>query len=193
MPVTSAATFVRLRERLDWRQGGLLAFLLCLLVAFILYPILRVLWISLSDDQGNLTLVHFLNFFRRPLFREALWNSLWSGFLVVVFSGILALPLAYVIARYEFRGKTLLQTAATLPLVIPPFVGAVALQLVLGRSGMVNLLLMRWFDTSIPFMEGLTGVVLVQTLHFFPFIMLNTAVSLSNIDPSLEEMAQNMG
>jgi len=169
------------------------AFLLALLVAFILYPILRVLWISLSDDQGNLTLVHFLNFFRRPLFREALWNSLWSGFLVVVFSGILALPLAYVIARYEFRGKTLLQTAATLPLVIPPFVGAVALQLVLGRSGMVNLLLMDWFDTTIPFMEGLTGVVLVQTLHFFPFILLNSVVSLSNIDPSLEEVAQNLG
>ena len=75
---------------------------------------------------------------------------------------VLSLPLAYIIARYEFRGKLLLQTGATLPLVIPPFVGAVALQLILGRSGMVNLLLMRWFDTTIPFMEGLTGVVLVQ-------------------------------
>jgi iron(III) transport system permease protein len=52
---------------------------------------------------------------------------------------------------------------------------------------------MRWFDTTIPFMEGLAGVVLVQTLHFFPFILLNTVVSLSNIDPSMEEMAQNMG
>ncbi len=167
--------------------------LLAILVAFILYPVLRVLWISLSDDRGSLTLLHFANFFRRPLFREALWNSLWSGFLVVLFSGILALPLAYVLARYEFRGKLLLQTAATLPLVIPPFVGAVALQLILGRSGMVNLLLMEWFDMTIPFMEGLAGVVLVQTLHFFPFILLNTVVSLSNIDSSLEEMAQNLG
>ena len=78
-----------------------------------------------------------------------------SGALVVVFSALLALPLAYLLARYEFRGKLLLQTAATLPLVIPPFVGAVALQLILGRSGMVNLLLMDWFDTTIPFMEGL--------------------------------------
>jgi iron(III) transport system permease protein len=58
---------------------------------------------------------------------------------------------------------------------------------------MVNLLLLRWFGISVPFMEGLGGVVLVQTLHYFPFIMLNTAVSLANIDPSLEEMAQNMG
>lgn len=167
--------------------------LLTILTAFILYPVLRVLWISVTDDQSNLTLIHFGNFFRRPLFREALWNTLWSGALVVIFSAVLALPLAYVLARYEFRGKLLLQTAATLPLVIPPFVGAVALQLILGRSGMVNLLLQDWFDLSIPFMEGLTGVVLVQTLHFFPFILLNTVVSLSNIDASLEEMAQNLG
>ena len=87
----------------------------------------------------------------------------------------------------------LLQTAATLPLVIPPFVGAVALQLILGRSGMINLLLMEWFDVTVPFMEGLSGVVLVQTLHFFPFILLNTVVSLANVDSSLEEMAQNLG
>lgn len=167
--------------------------LLALLVAIILYPVLQVLWVSLIDEEGRLTLIHFANFFRRPLFREALWNSLLSGVLVVLFGSLMAVPLAYFSVRYEFRGKILLQTLATLPLVIPPFVGAVALQLILGRSGMVNLLLMRWFDWNIPFMEGLTGVVLVQTLHFFPFIMLNTAVSLSNIDPSMEEMAQNMG
>jgi iron(III) transport system permease protein len=193
MDQTIAATIASPRARLDWWQGGIMVLLLAILGAFIVYPVARVLWISLSDDQSNLTLVHFGNFFRRPLFREALWNTLWSGFLVVLCSAVLALPLAYVLARYEFRGKLLLQTAATLPLVIPPFVGAVALQLILGRSGMVNLLLMDWFDISIPFMEGLTGVVLVQTLHFFPFILLNTVVSLANIDSSLEEAAQNLG
>jgi iron(III) transport system permease protein len=167
--------------------------LLGLLTVFILYPVARVLWVSLSSEDGNLTFLHVANFFRRPLFREALWNSLLSGVLVVFFGSLMAVPLAYFSTRYEFRGKPLLQTLATLPLVIPPFVGAVALQLILGRSGMVNLLLMRWLDTTIPFMEGLTGVILVQTLHYFPFIMLNTAVSLSNIDPSMEEMAESMG
>ncbi len=184
---------VAFSKRIDWWQGATMAALLALLVLFILYPVVRVLWVSLSDEEGRLTLLHFANFFRRPLFREALWNSLLSGVLVVLFGGLMAVPLAYFSVRYEFRGKILLQTLATLPLVLPPFVGAVALQLILGRSGMVNLLLLRWFDWNIPFMEGLTGVVLVQTLHYFPFIMLNTAVSLSNIDPSMEEMAQNMG
>ena len=177
----------------DWRQAAIVTILLGLLAVFILLPIARVLWVSLSDGEGGVTLVHFANFFRRPLFRESLWNSLVAGVLVVFFGSLIAVPLAYLSVRYDFKGKILVNTLATLPLVIPPFVGAVALQLILGRSGAVNLLLMRWFDTSIPFMEGLTGVVLVQTLHFFPFIMLNTAVSLSNIDPSLEEVAQNMG
>ncbi len=193
MAIASAAAAPRIGARIDWWQGAIMALLLALLIAFILYPVLRVLSISLTDDGNNFTLLHFLNFFRRPLFREALWNTLSSGFLVVIFSALLALPLAYTLARYEFRGKLLLQTAATLPLVIPPFVGAVAMQLILGRSGMVNLLLMDWFDVSIPFMEGLTGVVLVQTLHFFPFILLNTVVSLANVDSSLEEAAQNLG
>jgi iron(III) transport system permease protein len=161
MGLTTTAAIVSPRQRTDWWQGAIMVVLLTILTGFILYPVLRVLWISVTDDQSNFTLIHFGNFFRRPLFREALWNTLWSASLVVAFSTVLALPLAYVLARYEFRGKLLMQTAATLPLVIPPFVGAVALQLILGRSGMVNLLLQDWFDISIPFMEGLTGVVLV--------------------------------
>lgn len=193
MAKSEAAPVFAAGIRLDWRQAGILLTLLGLLTFFILVPIVRVLWVSLSDGEGGLTMVHFANFFRRPLFRESLWNSFVAGLLVVFFGSLLAVPLAYLSVRYDFKGKILVNTLATLPLVIPPFVGAVALQLILGRSGTVNLLLMRWFDTSVPFMEGLTGVVLVQTLHFFPFIMLNTAVSLSNIDPSLEEMAQNMG
>ena len=77
-----------------------MALLFAILIVFILYPVARVLWIALSDETGNLTLIHFLNFFRRPLFREALWNTLVSGLLVVVFSGVISLPLAYILARY---------------------------------------------------------------------------------------------
>ncbi len=193
MAKTAAAPAVIIPPRVDWLQGALLAALLALCFSLVLYPVARVLWVALADENSRLTLVHFRNFFLRPLFREALWNSLWSGFLVVAFGSLIAAPLAYAFARYQFRGKILLQTFATLPLVVPPFVGAVAFQQILGRSGAVNLLLMQWFDFSIPFMEGMTGVVLVQTLHFFPLIMLNTGVSLANIDATLEEMAQSLG
>ena len=80
-----------------------------------------------------------------------------------------------------------------LPLVIPPFVGAVAFQQILGRSGMVNLFLLDRFGFTVPFMDGLRGVILVQSLHYFPFILLNTAAALSALDRSLEEAAQNLG
>ena len=153
--------------RLDWRQGTILLSLLALLTFFILVPIVRVLWVSLSDGEGALTWVHFENFFRRPLFRESLWNSLVAGLLVVFFGSLIAVPLAYLTVRYDFKGKILVNTLATLPLVIPSFVGAVALQLILGRSGTVNLLLMNWFDITIPFMEGLTGVDLAKLLQRF--------------------------
>jgi len=72
-------------------------------------------------------------------------------------------------------------------------VGAVAMQLIFGRSGSVNLLLNDWFEFGIPFMEGLNGVIFVESLHYFPFILLNLVVALQNIDGAMEESAQNLG
>jgi iron(III) transport system permease protein len=76
---------------------------------------------------------------------------------------------------------------------MPPFVGAVALQLLFGRNGSFNLLLDDWLGFKIPFMEGLWGVVFVEALHYFPFILINLSTSLRNIDRSMEEAAQNLG
>jgi len=179
-------------KELDRGQFVIFLLLLGLLFVFILYPILRVLYVAFTQD-GSLTMSHFFNFFQRSLFREALRNSLFAGLMAVVFGSLIALPLAFFTVKYDFRGKLLIQTLGILPLVMPPFVGAIAMQLILGRSGIVNLLLLRWFDTTVPFMEGLKGVIIVQALHYFPFILLNASASLRNVDPSLEEMAQNMG
>ncbi|MDA0747910.1 MAG: iron ABC transporter permease, partial [bacterium] len=177
---------------LDGAQVALYLALMALLFVFVVYPILQVMYVAFTQD-GQPTLVHFLNFFERALFREALWNSLFAGLMAVIFGSLLGVPLAFFAVRYSFPGRGLIQTLGVLPLVMPPFVGAVAMQLVLGRSGFVNLLLLRWFQTTVPFMEGLTGVILVQSLHYFPFILLNASAALANADPSLEEMAHNMG
>ncbi|KAG1248434.1 hypothetical protein G6F65_019616 [Rhizopus arrhizus] len=76
---------------------------------------------------------------------------------------------------------------------MPPVVGAVAMQLIFGRSGSVNLLLNDWFGFTIPFMEGLNGVIFVEALHYFPFILMNLVVALRNIDGAMEEAAFNLG
>jgi len=179
-------------KEFDLSQSLIFLILLAVLFTFILYPLIRVLYVAFTEE-GTLSLTHFRNFFERSLFMESFVNSLTAGVMAVVFGSLISLPLAFFTIKYDFKGRTLIQTLGVLPLVMPPFVGAVALQLILGRSGMLNLLLLDWFGTSIPFMEDLRGVILVQTLHYFPFIFLNASASLANVDPSLEEMAQNLG
>ena len=76
---------------------------------------------------------------------------------------------------------------------MPPFVGAVAMLLLFGENGSVNLLIDEWFGFTIPFMEGLNGVILVEAIHYFPFILINLSAALLNIDSAMEESAQNLG
>ncbi len=173
-------------------QTLLVAGLLLLLGAGILYPLLQVLSVALVED-GWPTARPLLAFLARPLFLEALLNTLLSGVLAVLFGTLIGVPLALLTVRFAFPGRALLTTLSVLPLVIPPFVGAVAFQQILGRSGTVNLLLLEHFGITVPIMDGLRGVILVQTLHYFPFIMLNTAAALAGLDRSLEEAAQNLG
>jgi iron(III) transport system permease protein len=173
-------------------ESALVWCLLLLLGAGILYPLLQVLSVAVIVN-GMPSAAPLLAFFARPLFREALVNSIAAGVLAVALGSLIAVPLALVTVRYSFPGRSLLTTLGLLPLVIPPFVGAVAFQQILGRGGMVNLFLLERFGVTVPFMEGLWGVIMVQTLHYFPFIWLNTAAALSALDRSLEEAAQNLG
>ncbi len=183
----------------SWRlPGGLGAWLAGLIILaflglFLLAPVASVIYTAFVTEEGRFTLGHFANFFGQSLFRESFVNSMHVALLSVVFASLIAIPLAYLTVRFEFRGALIIQTLGVLPLIMPPFVGAVALQLIFGRNGSVNLLLDQWFGLNIPIMEGLSGVIFVESLHYFPFILLNLVVSLRNIDGAMEESAQNLG
>lgn len=72
---------------------------------------------------------------------------------------------------------------------MPPFVGAVALQLIFGRNGSVNLLLDQWISASRSrSRDGLVGVMFVESIHYFPFILLNLVAAMRNIDGAMEEV-----
>ncbi|HSE00412.1 MAG TPA: iron ABC transporter permease [Burkholderiales bacterium] len=163
------------------------------LLVFLIVPVVTVVYVAFADGAGGVTLSHFGSFFSLSLMRESFWNSIYVGVWSVAIATLIAVPLAYFTVRFEFRGALLIQTLGILPLIMPPFVGAVAMQLIFGRSGSVNLLLDEWFGFKIPFMEGLNGVVFVEALHYFPFILMNLVVALNNIDSSMEESAQNLG
>ncbi len=163
------------------------------LVAFLVIPVVTVVWTAFSDGQGGFTFAHFSAFAGISLMRESFANSLFVAGMTVGLATLIAVPLAYLTVRFQFRGAILIQTLGVLPLVMPAFVGAAAMQLLFGRSGSVNLILKDLFGVTIPLMEGLNGVIFVETLHYFPFILLNLSASLANIDSSMEEAAQNLG
>lgn len=169
---------------------GIAAFL----AIFLLIPAGTVIVVAFTEKgSGAFTLVNFLDFFSNDLFKRSLVNSLYVSAMSVVWASFFALPLAIITTRFEFRGAVLIQTLGFLPLIMPPFVGAVAMQLLFGRNGTFNLLLEQNFGFRLPFMEGLNGVIFVQSLHYFPFILINVSNSLRQIDSSMEEAAQNMG
>ena len=164
------------------------------LVAFLVVPVATVVYVAFTEKGGGaFTLINFLDFVRTELFVRSFWNSVYVSAMTVLWSSAFALPLAYLTTRFEFRGAMLVHTLGFLPLIMPPFVGAVAMQLLFGRNGTVNLLLDEYFDFKIGFMEGLNGVIFLQAIHYFPFILVNLSAALRNIDRSMEEAAQNLG
>jgi iron(III) transport system permease protein len=170
--------------------AGVGLFLLC----FLVIPVGTVIFVAFTEKgSGSFTLVNFADFVRTDLFVRSFWNSVYVSAMSVVVASVFALPLATITTRFEFRGALLIQTLGFIPLIMPPFVGAVAMQLLFGRNGTVNLLLDEWLTFKIPFMEGLNGVILVEAIHYFPFILINLSAALRNIDRSMEEAAQNLG
>jgi iron(III) transport system permease protein len=180
------------RYNASMAQVAALIFVALFLIAFLIVPLLRVIVVAFTGPDG-FTLVHFGDFFATGLLRESFWNSVYVGVMTVALASLIAVPLATILARFRFRGATLIHTLGVVPLVMPPFVGAVAMQLIYGRNGTINLLFNDWFGFRIPFMEGLNGVIFVEALHYFPFILLNLSASLANIDSAMEESAQNLG
>ncbi|HEX7075332.1 MAG TPA: iron ABC transporter permease [Hyphomicrobiaceae bacterium] len=170
------------------------ALIAVILLLFLIIPVATVIYVAFTEKgTGAFTLVNFVDFLHTDLFVRSFWNSIYVSAMAVVLASLFALPLATLTTRFEFRGALIVQTLGFIPLIMPPFVGAVAMQLLFGRNGTVNLLLDDWLGFKIPFMEGLNGVIFVQAVHYFPFILVNVSAALRNIDRSMEEAAQNLG
>jgi len=171
---------------------------LLILVLFIAYPLSKVLLNSFlrTDDVfslQNLTLANFSQFFSSSLYKSALMNTLLVGFLCVLFSCLLGIPMAYFLARTEIPFKTVILTLGTLPLILPPFVGAYSWVLLFGRQGVVNFFLREVFGFVLPDIYGAPGVVIAMTMSLYPFVFLLTYGALLSADPYLEESATIMG
>lgn len=193
---TRPAVFSALQGRGRWKPGQVLLALgiLLFLGLFLVWPVATVVFVAFTEKgSGTFTLINFVDFAQTDLFVRSFANSLYVSAMAVVGASLLALPLAYITSRFEFRGAGVVQILGFLPLIMPPFVGAVAMQLLFGRNGTINLWLDDWIGMKVPFMEGLNGVIFVQSIHYFPFILINLSAALRNVDRAMEEAAQNLG
>lgn len=164
-----------------WSLVTLVALLF--LALFLAYPTLRLTAASVLAGE------HYQEFFSKPYYYRALSNSLWLSVGATVISLIVGVPLAVLVTRYQIPFKGLIRISAVLSLLSPPFVGAYAWIILLGRAGLVQ---------RIPGVEGFSiygfgGVLFVFVLHHFAYIFLLTAAALRSVDPALEEAAESMG
>jgi molybdate transport system permease protein len=122
---------------------------------------------------------------------EALRLSLTTATVATVISAVLGVPLAWVLARARFAGRGLLRALVTLPLVLPPVVGGVALLFAFGRRGFLGQYLDAWFGVSLPFTTA--GVVVAETFVAMPFLVVTVEAALRSADLGLEEAAATLG
>ena len=166
------------------------------LALFLVWPLAHVVRRAFVDE-GGFSSMYVRDLFVAPDQLEALARTLLVAVSVTALSLVIALPIAWVVARYSFPGKALLGAGLLIPLILPPFVGAVGMKLVFARCGALSTLLMRigLADGPIDWLGSfpLLGVVIMEALHLFPVLYLNLVASLANIDPSLEEAASNLG
>ena len=165
------------------------------LAVFLVYPLTRIFYDAVTDEAGRLTLANFWAFFTDGFYLRALWKSLALGLATVAASSVIGVAVAFLLVRYDFRGRGLFGYLTLIPIISPPLVGTLGFTFILGRAGSINVLLMDTFDMLRPvnFLYGLHGVVLVETLHLFPMITLNVVDALGKIDPALEEAAESVG
>jgi iron(III) transport system permease protein len=171
-------------------------FLLLFLALFLLFPMFYILREGFFDANG-ITADYFFSIFKNPTTRNAILNSLALAIITTVFTFFLTLPLAWLTVKTSFKGKVFLAGLLLLPLVLPPFVGAIGMRRLLARFGTLNLILQNIgiIDNPIDWLgqNQFWGVAILQILHLFPIMYLNVVSSLANIDPALEDSAKNLG
>lgn len=122
---------------------------------------------------------------------EALRLSLWTSTVATAISLVVGVPLAWVLARTDFPGLRVVRALVTLPLVLPPVVGGVALLLAFGRNGFLGQYLDQWFGITIPFSPA--AVVMAETFVAMPFLVVTVEGALRSADRGFEEAAATLG
>jgi len=164
---------------------------------FFLWPIGETLRGAFFDAGGAFTLAYVAEVFANPIYLEGLSNALWLAVWSTLLTLLIALPLAFVSDRFLFPGRGILTALVLVPMILPPFVGAIGIKAILGQEGALNAFLQTTGLASSPpdwLGEGrFWEIVVMNALHLYPILYLNLAAALANVDPAMEEAAENLG
>ena len=164
---------------------------LAIFAVFFLLPLFLVIGGGVFEN-GRPTLKYVFGVFQHPIYREGLFNSFLIAVGTTTLVCCIAIPLAWLTNRYDFPGKKLVSGLVLVPMILPPFVGAIGFQQMFGQFGSFNTLFdlgpIDWIGRA-----RLPGVILLQALSLYPILYLNVSAALANIDPAMEEAAQNLG
>ncbi len=175
---------------------SLAAVLWMIIAFFVLYPLSYLVVESFKiSATGGWGINNYIEFFKDTYYLKTFGNTLLLSTLLLVTTTVFGVPLAYILARYRHRGKTIFTALILLPIVLPAFAGVFAFIIFFGKYGTLNLLLMDFglIDEPINFIYGRHGLVFIQALHMLPFIVLGLSAGFTNIDPSFEEAAEVEG
>ncbi|MEC0210400.1 iron ABC transporter permease [Paenibacillus ehimensis] len=188
----SPASKLSLRIKQMRKEPWLLALIVLIFVSlflFAVYPIYQVFKITLAGDEG-LDLAAVAATFSSSSFLKAFWNSMQLGVIAALTSSVIGFVFAYANTRTSMKGKAFFHLIAMLPIISPPFVIALSVILLFGRNGVVTYGLFGWQGTNV---YGLTSLIVIQTLSFFPIAYLNLKGVLESIDTAVENAALNLG
>ena len=170
-------------RRIKNRPPGLLVGLAAIGIALFVLPLVglvaRAPWSRLLDLLSTAFVV------------DALRLSLLTSLMAAAVSGLVGVPLAWVIARMSFRGRSLVTAIVTLPLVLPPVVGGAALLFALGRRGLIGEPLNDATGILLPF--SIWGVVVANVFVAMPFLVITVEGALHNLDRRFEDAAASLG
>lgn len=170
-----------------------------LFAIFFLYPAGTIVSEAFWKKGDGFTFSYIIAVLQDPIYVEGLWNAFLLGIVSTAATLLISFPLALGMHRYDFVGKKILGVLILIPLILPPFVGAVGVKEMLGVDGGFNALLIQMglMDAARPFdwlANGrFTGIVIMNALHLYPILYMNIAAALANLDPAMEQAAQNLG
>lgn len=166
---------------------------------FFLWPIATTVREAFFDADGAFTSAYVAEVFRNRIYLEGLRNSLGLAVCSTLLCIALALPLAWAADRFSFPAKKTLLALVLVPMILPPFVGAIGVRQILGQYGALNALLVHLGvcgpDDVIDWLGAgrFWGVVGLNALHLYPILFLNLTAAFANLDPAMDEAAENLG